>query len=116
MRICAAIKTARRKVASRKQFVTVKVHSQVGRAGRFYQVGLALGCFWIEYLLPLSGLGGAVKYMGWSLMEAASTHLGNSPHRLGREVFDLTRFVLEPSWQPFSMEGRGCCTYNANVL
>ena len=33
-------------------------------------------------------------------MEATSNHLGDSSHRLGRGIFDTTRFVLELSWQP----------------
>jgi len=39
------IKTARRKVASTKQFIKGKVHSPGGRAGRFQEVESALGCF-----------------------------------------------------------------------
>lgn len=43
--------------------------------------------------------------MGWSLMEAASKHLGSFFHRLGGRGFAPTRFVAEPSWLPFSI---GC--------
>ena len=44
--------------------------------------------------------------MGWSLREAVSNHLGDSPYRLGGGVFDPTRFIPEPSWQPSSRGGR----------
>lgn len=40
--------------------------------------------------------------MGWSLTEDASNHLGQLLPQVGG-VFDPTGFVLEPSWQPFSM-------------
>ena len=43
--------------------------------------------------------------VGWSLIETASNHLGNCPHRLGGGVFDLTRFATQPSWQPFLLVG-----------
>lgn len=54
---------------------------------------LAPTLFWDWIVLVLSGLGGAeTDSVGWSLMEAASSQLGNSPHRLGG-VSGPTRFV-----------------------
>ena len=47
-------------------------------------------------------------------MEAASYHLGDSSPRLGGGVFEPTRFVLELSWQSFSMgTGGSPCNVNA---
>ena len=73
--------------------IKTKVHSQGGRAGMFPE-NQALSCFGIGYSW-VSGLGGSVRYSGWSLMEAASNHLGTLS----------TRFVPELSWQPSSMGG-----------
>jgi len=87
------IKTARRRVASAKQFIKVKVHSQGGRAHRFLEIQLAPRLFWNWILLGLFGLGGAVTCRGWSLMVAVSSHLEDSSHRLGKGVFDPPKFL-----------------------
>lgn len=63
-RTCTGNKTARRNVASTKQFIQVKVHSKGGRAGRFLEMQLASRLFWNWILLVLFGLGGAVTYSG----------------------------------------------------
>ena len=55
MGIQARIKTAIREVASTKQFIKVKVHSQGWRAGRFWEVELAPRLFEDWILLGLSG-------------------------------------------------------------
>lgn len=60
VRIRAQNKDARRKAASTKQFITVKVHSPGRRTGRFHKVEQALGCFEIGYCL--SALRGAVTH------------------------------------------------------
>lgn len=51
-------------------------------------------------------------------MEAASSLLGSSSHRLGGGVLDMARFVTQRSWQPFSLGfgGGGGGTFNANAL
>ena len=38
-------------------------------------------------------------------MDAASSYLGKSTHILEGGVFDSTRFIQEPSWQPSPMVG-----------
>ena len=43
------IKTARRKVASTKQFIKEKIHAQSGRESRFHEVELALGWFGLRF-------------------------------------------------------------------
>lgn len=53
---------------------------------------------------------GLASWRGWFLMRAASSHLGDSSHKLRGEAFDSTRFVLEPSWQPFPMGVGGAIT------
>ena len=50
------INTARRKVTRTKQFIKVKIHSQGGRASRFWEVAPASRLFWDWILLGLSGL------------------------------------------------------------
>ena len=55
-------KDGRKEVATIKQFIKLKVHSQGGRAKRFHEVELALGSLGIVYLLCLSGLGRAKMY------------------------------------------------------
>ena len=104
---------ARRKVASTKQFIKSKAHSQGGRAGSFYQEEPAPSLFGEWILLGLCGLGERLHSVGWSPEEDASSHLGDSSHRFGEGVFDLTKFVLKLPWQLFSLFG---LYHNANVL
>ena len=106
-------KDSRRKMSRTKQFIGVKVDSQGERVDRFFRVELASRVFWNWILLVSLAWGELGHTAGWFLMEAASNHLGNSHHSLGGGVFGSTRFVLEPSWQPFSI--RYGCFCNANA-
>ena len=54
--ICAQNKDSQKKVASTKQFIKVKVHSQGRRVGRFWKVEPTPRLFWDWVLLNLSGL------------------------------------------------------------
>lgn len=74
-----------RKVASTKQFIKAKVHSQDKRVGRFWEVdlplSLPLGCFGIGDFGVSLDWEELWHSVGWSLMETAANHLGDSSHR-----------------------------------
>lgn len=87
------IKTARRKVASTKQFSKGKVHFQGGRVGRVPRWNGPLHCLRIGYLSCLSGLGGAVTNRGVVSKGGHCQSFGKLPPQRRGGVFDPTRLV-----------------------
>ena len=58
-----------------------------------------------------------MKYSGLISNRGSLQLFGKLLPQVGREVFGLIRFVLEPSWQSFSIVGGGGrSTSNANAL
>ena len=108
--ICPPWKIARRKGASRKQFIRVRIHSPGGSVGRFPVMEWLLGCFGIGYNQISLGWEGLWDRMGWSLMKATSNQLGNSSHKPGGGVFKPTSFLPELLWfslSPWVVGDRG---------
>ena len=107
MRIHAPIKTARRQVASTKQFIKAKSTLKVGEWAGSARWKWPLGCLGTGYYWVSVGWEELRATVGWSLMETASKHLGNSPHKLEGGIFASTRFV------PNSHGGGNGCNCNS---
>lgn len=91
-------------------FIKATLHSRGELAG-FQRRNQPVGCFRIGYYRVSLGWEELESIVGWSLMEASSSHLEDYFHRLGGRDFDPARFIPE---QPFSVEGEG--NYNADEL
>lgn len=68
---------------------------KVGERVDFGRRNQLLGCFGIGYYQVFLSWEELWHTVGWCLTEAASSHLGDSSHRLGAGIFDATKLVQQ---------------------